>query len=278
MRAPVRVGVRLLVAGTCRHAECMVTGRFGLKVDRFPVLVGVISHPTRGTVLFDTGFGDALATSRDPVARLYRRFMPYNLGPQEACVHQLAALGLAEVHAIVLSHLHPDHAGGLADFPGVPVYLSRATFDTAAIQAFRRRIKLGLVRDLIPADLSSRAALIERAVPLNGAWRQFEGSDIFGDGSLTAIPLPGHADGQIGLKLTHESGREVFFAADAAWQARCYREMLEPLAPARRFIADYPAYRATLAALRDLWRADPDVAIVPSHCADSIEVFRDEFG
>ncbi|MFG3756456.1 MBL fold metallo-hydrolase, partial [Klebsiella pneumoniae] len=69
----------------------------------------------------------------------------------------------------------------------------------------------------------------------------------FGDRSVIAVPLPGHAPGQFGIRIETTGGRDVFLAADAAWLSLCYREQLEPLAPARAFIDDYAAYLQTLA-------------------------------
>lgn len=276
----MRVGLDLIVCGSCQHPTCMVTGRAGLGRSTFPALVGRITHPTRGTVLFDTGYGETLRTATDPVARLYRRVLPYRLAPGEACVHQLAAAGIAagDVHAIVLSHLHPDHAGGLTDFPQAKIYLSRAAFAARAPAAFRARARAGLIRDLFPDDLGTRALFFEDAPRTgdSGDADFSEGADIFGDRSLIAVPLPGHAPGHFGIRLETIGGRAVFLAADAAWLSQCYREMLEPLAPARAFIHDYAAYRQTLARLHRFARQRPDVFVVPSHCATAIEDMRRE--
>lgn len=274
-----RVAVRLRIVGSCRHPACMVTGRFGLRQATFPALVAEIAHPTRGTILFDTGYGDAIARSRDPVGRLYRRLLPYALAPGEACVHQLAAAGIAagDVHAVVLSHLHPDHAGGLRDFPGAPVFLSRDAYEARAPAGFGNRARAGLIRDLYPDDLGRRARFFEDAPRTADArWGAdfAAGADLFGDGSLVAIPLPGHAAGQYGLRMTTTAGPELFLAADAVWLSVAYRELLEPLAPARAFTQDYPAYRATMKALHDFARARPDVLVVPSHCGEAIETAR----
>ncbi|MBR1216359.1 MBL fold metallo-hydrolase [Bradyrhizobium sp. U87765 SZCCT0131] len=277
----MRVRLDLMICGSCQHPTCMVTGRPELGRTTFPALVGRISHPTRGTVLFDTGYGEALRASTDAVGRLYRRVLPYKLAPGEACVHQLAAAGIAagDVHAIVLSHLHPDHTGGLSDFPAAEIHLSRRAFDARAPAGFGARARAGLIRDLFPADLAARARFFEDAAVVTNTTRHeefAEGHDIFGDGSIVAVALPGHAAGHFGIRLTTDGGREVFLAADAAWLSLCYREMLEPLAPARAFIDDYAAYRQTLARLRRFAGQRPDVLVVPSHCFTAIEDTRRE--
>lgn len=275
----MRVKLNLMIAGQCRHSTCMVTGRLGFAQQNFPSLVGCITHPTRGTVLFDTGYGEAISRTTDPVARLYSRVLPYRLNPHEVCVHQLAAAGVQarDVHGIILSHHHPDHAGGLECFPDAKIYLSRAAAIAAGTSAFRKRCQLGLIRDLFPADLLGRACFVEDCAPvtLKEGWDIFgEGADIFGDASCIVVALPGHAPGHIGLKLRTDNDREVLLAADAAWLSRCYREMLEPLLPARFFIDDYGAYRRTLAKLHDFSKTRVDIAIVPSHCIELIEALR----
>lgn len=95
---------------------------------------GVLVEVDGGFVLLDTGFNTALL--RD--AALRRRFhgdpavqavLP---GPGEPLEEALEAahVPLDEIHAVALSHLHYDHAGGLRHFAGrAPVHLQRAELD-----------------------------------------------------------------------------------------------------------------------------------------------------
>jgi glyoxylase-like metal-dependent hydrolase (beta-lactamase superfamily II) len=84
-----------------------------------------------GWLLLDTGFNVALIN--DPALR--RRFhgrpdiRPVLPGPGEPLEEALRAAGIdvADVHAVAMSHLHNDHAGGLKHFAGrVPVHVQRA--------------------------------------------------------------------------------------------------------------------------------------------------------
>jgi glyoxylase-like metal-dependent hydrolase (beta-lactamase superfamily II) len=90
---------------------------------------GVLLHVDGGWLLLDTGFNTALL--HDPALRarfhgdpLSRAILP---GPGEPLEEALARAGIdpAEVHAVGLSHLHLDHAGGLRHFPGRPVHCQR---------------------------------------------------------------------------------------------------------------------------------------------------------
>ena len=67
-------------------------------------------------------------------------------------------------------------------------------------------LRRGFLRELLPGDVAERLSFAEelRAVELPGAFGAFGAArDRFGDGSALAVPLPGHADGHIGLYLPH---------------------------------------------------------------------------
>jgi len=95
---------------------------------------GVLLRVDGGWLLLDTGFNTALI--RD--AALHRRFhgregyravLP---GPGEPIEEALDAVGIdvRDIHAVGLSHLHLDHAGGLKLFAGqVPVHVQRSELE-----------------------------------------------------------------------------------------------------------------------------------------------------
>lgn len=84
-----------------------------------------------GWLLLDTGFNTALIN--DPALRRrfhgrpgFRAILP---GPGEPLEEALAraSIGIDDIHAVGLSHLHYDHAGGLKHFAGrVPVHVQRS--------------------------------------------------------------------------------------------------------------------------------------------------------
>ena len=93
---------------------------------------GVLVEVDGGFVLLDTGFNSALI--KDPA--LYKRFHGNNEniaailpdGIDEPLLDSLDRLGLSsdDVIAVVVSHLHNDHAGGLKHFTtGQPIYVQQ---------------------------------------------------------------------------------------------------------------------------------------------------------
>jgi glyoxylase-like metal-dependent hydrolase (beta-lactamase superfamily II) len=92
---------------------------------------GVLLLCDGGWLLLDTGFNTALIT--DPALRLRYHgdpvIQPVLPGPGEPIEEALAGAGidLGDIHAVAVSHLHNDHAGGLKLFAGrVPVHVQRA--------------------------------------------------------------------------------------------------------------------------------------------------------
>ena len=94
--------------------------------DSYPGQTGVVvayavRHPG-GVLLFDTGFGLDNAELND-----------YYQVQGRTVTEALAVAGVdpAEVTAVANCHLHADHAGQNANFPGVPIYVQPAEWRTA---------------------------------------------------------------------------------------------------------------------------------------------------
>jgi glyoxylase-like metal-dependent hydrolase (beta-lactamase superfamily II) len=161
-----------------------------------------------------------------------------------------------ELRHVIISHWHADHIGGLRDFPNATIHSSEAAWrsvqDAKGFAALRKAFLPGLV----PEDAASRLNWIG------------EGSDLFGDGSLRVLELPGHAVGQIGVRFTAEDGTPVLLAADACWLSAAFRENRMPH-PITKVIHDWEIYRASLARLHRMHREEPELLIVPCHCPET---------
>jgi glyoxylase-like metal-dependent hydrolase (beta-lactamase superfamily II) len=128
-------------------------------------------------------------------------------------------------------------------------------------------VRRGHVPGLLPADTRARLHLIERFDDA-GVGPFARAHDLFGDGSVRLVPLPGHAAGQVGALVQAGPRRRVLLVADAAWTSRSYRERIHPHA-ITRFITDrHRDYVRSLDDIRAFAKAFPDVEIVPTHCPE----------
>jgi glyoxylase-like metal-dependent hydrolase (beta-lactamase superfamily II) len=278
------VTVRLLRVGACRHLECMAArgGRWAF-VD-FPALCGLIHHPQRGWLLYDTGYAGHFFAATDPwPERLYRVALPPSLPADEVLPTQLAAYGLtpADIGTVIVSHYHGDHIAGLRDFPRAQfIALAADTAHFTALTGRRLRAALGghlpgLLPDDYPNRVSAADDCAERNLP---AWLSpfATGFDLLGDGSLLGVPLPGHSHGQLGLFMPDAAGRPVFLVADACWSLPALREGRLPSRLVWFANADRRRFVETFGGLAGIARREPAVALLPSHCSAAWQDFRND--
>ena len=263
----------LYEAGYCTHPEWATQAGASLRACQFPALVPVLRHPVHGIVLFDTGYSRHFlqATEHFPES-LYRRVTPVCLQHDDALSLQLQHDGVAasDVAWVVLSHLHGDHVGGLADFPHSQIALSRAAWRDMQGRSRLGALSKGLLPALVDAHAQARLRWFEDmpVIALSGPFERFgSGHDLFGDRSVLLIDLPGHAAGHYGLLFEDAQG-PVFLVADASWSSQAIRELLPPPSLVTGWLGNTRAYRDTLAKLNALWRQAPQVRIVPAHCSE----------
>ncbi|GAA4840376.1 MBL fold metallo-hydrolase [Paenibacillus vulneris] len=264
--------VSLMAAGYCTHKERITIRGGSGRTVRFPALFALIEHPERGPVLFDTGYTDRFfeETARWPYS-LYGRMTPVYYTPEDSAAHQLRIRGIdpADIRYIIISHFHADHIAGLRDFPNAKfVYLHEA-YDAVRYRKGWSAVAAGYLPRLLPDDFEARSLPIDerRLIELPPELPFRRGMDVFWDGSVIAVDVPGHAAGQIGIIMSSES-QAYFLCADAVWSSRAYRELLPPHWMAGFIMANRVQYRDSFHKVHQVYKQCPELRIIPSHCGE----------
>lgn len=268
-----RTGLTMLECGHCRHPEAMTMKGASWGVVDFPSLVGLIRHPTEGVILFDTGYSRRFLEATRPFPeRLYRWTTPVSIRAGESAVERLEHLGInrSDVRHIIISHFHGDHVAGLLDFPHARMHCARAGVDHVRTNGRISRVRQGLLDALLPDGMEDAEFFEDgRQVDLPSDFAPFaSGADVLGDGSLVAVPLPGHCPGHWGLALRLEDDRRVMLVADAAWSLKAIERNAPPPALTARMLGDARRHRETLAMLNGMTGRE-GLVLLPSHCRDA---------
>ena len=172
-----------------------------------PVTAWLVEHAD-GPILVDTGETPRVAEDGyfacDPGTRfVYERLLRFSVprGIGEA----LRAHGTPPdaVRTVALTHLHSDHAGGLADVPAATVYASRTEVEHPPQGAVRCRWPAGF--DPVPIDYADGPA---GAFPASHA--------LTADGAVRLVPTPGHTRGHQSVWVEGAEGA-VLLAGDASF-------------------------------------------------------------
>ena len=106
----------------------------------------------------------------------------------------VAQLQGERIDAVLMTHLDCDHASGLRDISGVPIYTSREEVSFAQ----KRRLRYGSLTKGYDYRLINFAP--DSAAPFGLA------ADLFGDGSVTAYLTPTHSAGSVIYRMADASG------------------------------------------------------------------------
>lgn len=98
--------------------------------------------------------------------------------------------------------------------------------------------------------------------------------DLFGDGSLVLVPLPGHTAGNTGLFINRASGSRLFLVGDAAWSSENYMRpaTMHPILWSM-FTSDDATARQTLIDLQRFSLRHPEIPVIGMHDAHMQNAF-----
>lgn len=224
--------IRPFEVGYCTHPACVALRGAGLATRKFPARAYLLETRS-GPYLWDTGYAEQFYEQATGIYRLYRWVTPvYYEHGQAHLIQQLAAHGVraADLRAILISHFHADHIAGLADYPDVPLYASHEAVAAVIGLTGWRALRKAFIPGLLPADAESRLHYFEAKAPksLPAALHPFQfGWPIDPHEELWVVPLPGHAEGHVGLFVQTPSGWALL-AADAAWAPEAYQSLRGP--------------------------------------------------
>lgn len=214
----------------------------------------VLRHPKFGTFLIDTGVERAQAGDHEN--GLFHGLVGSAMHQEWLTVKEpLGDVTTKEpIAGVLLTHLHLDHIAGMRDVPAAtPVYAGPGETGSRALQNF------------FTNGVTDEA--LEGKGPIN-AWQfqpdadgRFDGViDVFGDGSLFAIYVPGHTAGSTAYLARTESG-PVLYVGDTCHTAWGWEHDVEP----GEFTADQARNAQSLAKLRALAAEHPKLVVKLGH-------------
>ncbi|MBR1530764.1 MAG: N-acyl homoserine lactonase family protein [Eubacterium sp.] len=244
------------------------SGVFGKREDRLwlPVSAYLIEHP-KGKLLVDTGW----ARDMSPNGEFDKKAQIKSLGSVvlyevnqgrialgECIDEQLNEMGIkdSDIDAVLITHLDCDHANGLKQVKGAKKFLVAADEVKFANKLTNKvRYYNGWWKDIPLTEFE---------------WNDTQGPvqksyDLFGDGSVELINIPGHADGLFAVKVKNDEGKFVLLFSDGGYARKSWEEQITS-----GIAADKELQKKSLAWIREqsldenciesLANHDPDIA------------------
>jgi len=228
-----------------------------------PILAWAVVHAD-GVLLVDTG-ETPRAAHRGYYPRwhpYYRRMIRVQLSPEDDIAVQLRRHGIrtADVRDVVFTHLHTDHAGGLAHFPHSTCWVTDTEYRLA--RGFAGRLR-GYLSNAWPSWFAPTRLRLD-----DGPWYGFPRSQVMNaTGEIRVVPTPGHTAGHVSV-LVEVDGVTCCLAGDATYtEDALLDDAVDALSPSEAVAHD------TLARLRALTRHTPTVYL-PTHDPESVARFE----
>lgn len=233
-----------------------------------PVSSYLIEHP-KGKILFDCGWHrnmspdgefDKKAQIESLGSRLLYMVNQGKVEKGQAVDEQLAELGIrpSDLDYVLLSHLDCDHANGIGLVKDAKhIFVSKDELTGSQKKNRKNRIRY---QNKWWKDCNLETF----------DWNDDEGPfgkafDLFGDGSVKMIGIPGHSDGLCALKIKNEDGKFVLLFADGGYAAKSWKEMI-----LSGVCVDKDAQRKSLEWIREQSMDDHCVESLANHDADVV--------
>jgi len=268
---PATVAAQAVAAPGAGVTACWVetSARFSFTASAI-----VIRHPD-GDLLIDAGNSTEFDEEIKPYTggtKMWLALFPGSLEPRRSIAEELTAVSVEPdgLRWVLPTHAHLDHLGGVLDLPPTPVLMDPA--EAQVVEAGQHEPGFAV----IPAHARAVAPHVVTLTMVEERYEVFERhADLFGDGSVVVVPLPGHTPGSVGVFVRLADGRRVFHVGDAVNNRRQIEKLRGRSLAMRRTDADRPRADKTVARLHALAELDSSILLLPAH---ERAAWRDIFG
>ena len=267
----VKVKLYLGYAGYCLAKENDAMRGGDKRSIKFYALWGIIDHPEKGMILYDTGYSERFfdATKSFP-NKIYALATKVHLKKDEDVKSQLVNNNIDpdDIKHVIITHFHADHVCGLKDFKNAKFYTSRKALGHVLKIPKSIAFTKAILKDLLPEDLRERCIVVEDSCEqLNDETFGYK-YDLFNDSTVYIYDLPGHAAGQIGVCVETEK-QSYFLISDACWLKNAYLNDQLPNPIVKLFFDSWKKYKDTIKKIKKFHKLNPKTLIVPTHCTES---------
>lgn len=224
----------------------------------FAIASIAVKHPA-GLLIIDPAFGLSIADD------LHRAgpFVMSVMGDERSKtplvkVMESAGMAASDARYAVLTHTHWDHIGALGDLPAARVLIARDELAFAA--PLTRFFDHGVMPHHLKRAKERLFAFDFNGPPIDGFEHSF---DVFGDGSVVAVPLPGHTPGGTAFLVRGAGGVTWLFSGDTTWTSRGVE--LPAHKTLRAVDSDLGVLSTSIGLLHAFQLHRPDVKVVPAH-------------
>lgn len=257
----IRLSLSIIETGFTTAPEAFVfKGGNLFKIRKLSHMSVLVQHP-KGNFVFDTGLGEDIENQFHDnnsffnrqifkftkSKSLYKALVDNNFNPDA-------------IDFIIPSHLHFDHASGIEDFLNATIRTTKEEYDYALSAAAKPP---AFIQQQYDAKFIKWKFIDFDSVP----YEVFaESYDVFNDGTVILVKLPGHTKGSIGMFVNLASGKRYFFTGDLTWAAEAFMGPSEKNIILRNKVdGDRELVASYIVKVHHLIKEKPEIHIVPAH-------------
>ena len=219
------------------------------KQEDIQLFLYVLRHPSKGTFLIDSGISERFidAQNNQEVSFLVKKAMNLSSIKVLKTTKEIAN-SIGTINGVLLTHIHLDHIMGLLDLPA-----DIAIF-TGPGEASSKMLTHAASRASTDRLLSNSGTLLEWQFGPHGI------VDVFADGSLWALHVPGHTPGATAYLAITENGPQLMIG-DATHTRWGWDNQVEP----GSYSKDIAQSAESLEKLAVLVSDHPEINVHPGH-------------
>jgi glyoxylase-like metal-dependent hydrolase (beta-lactamase superfamily II) len=227
--------------------------------DWLPIYCWLVEHP-EGPFLIDAG---EIARVHEygylPDNIFFNGAAKYEVKREDEVDVQLAKLGykVEQVKGIYLTHFHSDHVDGVYRFPKAKTFAAKEAYDFTLSS---KGARFGYLKKNLPEWFQPEVFEFT-----NGREDVFTSSKkLSADGSIVAVPMPGHSIGHTAYIVKSENCRYIF-SGDTTFNSQTLNAGIPTV------ILNNADARESVRKLRE-YALSPDVVVLCSHDPQAIQI------